>query len=125
MQAAQVAVMHWATMAYMRQVGEWRGTEHQESAVTTATKLTRTFTGQMERLKHYRTGGEQKVTVQQVSVSKGKPLWGTSPGMHWRGLLIKRQLSPTRGNRQCRSSTNPSKCRFLSGVEKNGGRSSP
>jgi hypothetical protein len=34
-------------------------------------QLERTFTAQMEALKRYRTGGEQKVTVQHVSVSEG------------------------------------------------------
>ena len=34
-------------------------------------KLARTFTTQMEALKRYRTGGEQKVTVQHVSVNEG------------------------------------------------------
>ena len=58
-------------MKYMRQVGASRGTENQELAVATATKLARTFTGQMEALKRYRTGGEQKVTVQHVSVNEG------------------------------------------------------
>jgi hypothetical protein len=33
--------------------------------------LTRTFAAQMEALKRYRTGGEQKVTVQHVSVAEG------------------------------------------------------
>jgi hypothetical protein len=31
----------------------------------------RTFATQLEALKRYRTGGEQKVTVQHVSVSEG------------------------------------------------------
>jgi hypothetical protein len=71
MHAAQMAAMHWATMKHMRQVGECRGTAYQEIAVATATKLARTFTAQMEALKRYRTGGEQKVTVQHVSVGEG------------------------------------------------------
>jgi hypothetical protein len=33
--------------------------------------LARTYAMQMEALKRYRTGGEQKVTVQHVSVSEG------------------------------------------------------
>jgi hypothetical protein len=33
--------------------------------------IARTFATQMEALKRYRTGGEQKVTVQHVSVSEG------------------------------------------------------
>jgi hypothetical protein len=71
MHAAQMAAMHWATMKYMRQVGESRGTPCQEIAVAMATKLARTFTTQMVGLKHYRTGGEQKVTVRHVSVGDG------------------------------------------------------
>jgi hypothetical protein len=34
-------------------------------------KFVRTFATQLEALKRYRTGGEQKVTVQHVSVSEG------------------------------------------------------
>jgi hypothetical protein len=34
-------------------------------------KLMRTFTAQMEALRKYRTGGEQKVTVQHVHVNDG------------------------------------------------------
>ncbi len=33
--------------------------------------LTRTFTTQVEALKRYRTGGEQRVTVQHVNVNEG------------------------------------------------------
>ena len=58
-------------MQYMRQVADKRGTEQQELAVNTATKLARTFSAQLDALKRYRTGGEQKVTVQHVSVNRG------------------------------------------------------
>jgi hypothetical protein len=67
----QMAVMHWATMKYMRQVGISVGTVHQEVAVGTATKLARTFTTQMEVFKRCRAAGEQKVTVQHVAVGEG------------------------------------------------------
>jgi hypothetical protein len=43
----------------------------QDSAERAFNKLTRTFASQMEALKRYRTGGEQKVTVQHVTVSEG------------------------------------------------------
>ena len=36
-----------------------------------ADKLARTFAAQAEALKRYRTGGEQKVTVQHVTVNDG------------------------------------------------------
>jgi hypothetical protein len=71
MHAAQMAAMHSATMKYMGKVGNSRGTLDQEVAVAMATKLARTFTAQMVGLKHYRTGGEQKVTVRHVSVGDG------------------------------------------------------
>jgi hypothetical protein len=71
MLAAQMAVMHMATMKFIRQLGETQGTPQQDSATSTVTKLARTFTAQTEALKRYRTGGEQKVTVQHVSVSEG------------------------------------------------------
>ena len=37
----------------------------------TLNKLARTFAVQMETLKRYRTGGEQRVTVQHVNVAEG------------------------------------------------------
>jgi len=67
--AVQMAVMHWATMKYMRQVGDSIGTVYQEVAVATATKLARTYTAQMEAFKRCRAAAEQKVTVQHVAVS--------------------------------------------------------
>jgi hypothetical protein len=36
-----------------------------------ASKLSRTFAGQVEALKRYRTGGQQKVTVEHVTVNQG------------------------------------------------------
>jgi hypothetical protein len=42
-----------------------------QANVNQATKMLRTFTAQMEALKRYRTGGQQKVTVEHVHVNKG------------------------------------------------------
>ena len=42
-----------------------------ESNVNHATKMLRTFTAQIEALKRYRTGGQQKVTVEHVHVTAG------------------------------------------------------
>ena len=42
-----------------------------ESNVSHATKMLRTFTAQMEALKKYRTGGQQKVIVEHVHVTAG------------------------------------------------------
>jgi len=61
-------------MATMMIAGRLANVEHIEqhdSAERALNKLYRTFTTQMEALKRYRTGGEQKVTVQHVSVAEG------------------------------------------------------
>lgn len=46
-------------------------TEVVQVYVNQATKMLRTFTAQMEALKRYRTGGQQKVTVEHVYVGEG------------------------------------------------------
>jgi len=42
-----------------------------EANINRATKLMRTFTSQIETLKRYRTGGQQKMTVEHVHVHSG------------------------------------------------------
>jgi hypothetical protein len=71
MLAAQMAVVHVATMEFARHFRLIETLPQQDTAERTVNKLARTFTTQMEALKRYRTGGEQKVTVQHVSVSEG------------------------------------------------------
>jgi hypothetical protein len=71
MQAAQMAVVHIATMKFARELDRAESLDHRDSAERAFTKLARTYSAQMETLKRYRTGGEQKVTVQHVSVGAG------------------------------------------------------
>jgi len=71
MLAAQMATIHMASMRLARQLAHAETIPHQDSAERALNKLARTFAMQMEALKRYRTGGEQKVTVQHVSVSEG------------------------------------------------------
>jgi hypothetical protein len=71
MLAAQMAATHTATMTFTRQLAHVETIEQQDSAERALNKLARTFAMQMETLKRYRTGGEQKVTVQHVSVNEG------------------------------------------------------
>jgi hypothetical protein len=71
MLAAQMAAVHMATMKFARQLALVGTIQEQDSAERTLNKLARTFATQMETLKRYRAGVEQKVTVQQVSVSEG------------------------------------------------------
>ena len=45
--------------------------EGKQTNVNQATKMVRTFMAQMEALKKYRTGGQQKMTVEHVHVNEG------------------------------------------------------
>ena len=73
MLGAQMAAVHMSMLNY---VDEFARLDHtpqpqQEMADRAVNKLSRTFATLVGALKHYRTGGEQKLTVGQVSVSDG------------------------------------------------------
>jgi len=69
--AAQMAAVHMATMTFARRLNHVDNIPQQDSASNAFNKLARTFAMQMEALKRYRTGGEQRVTVQHVTVNEG------------------------------------------------------
>ena len=72
MLACQMTDVHMATLTIVAaDLLTLTNIPQQDSAERAFNKLTRTFVMQMEALKRYRTGGEQKVTVQHVSVSEG------------------------------------------------------
>ncbi len=71
MLAAQMAAVHNATMTFARRLNHVDNIQQQDSAERAFNKLARTFAAQMEALKRYRTGGEQKVTVEHVTVNEG------------------------------------------------------
>ena len=71
MLAAQMAAVHMATLAVAGQLANAENIAQQDSAERAFGKLARTFSAQTEALKRYRTGGEQKVTVQHVTVGEG------------------------------------------------------
>jgi hypothetical protein len=71
MLAAQMAAVHMATMTFARRLAHVENLPQQDSAERAFNKLARTFAVQIEALKRYRTGGEQKVTVQHVTVNDG------------------------------------------------------
>src|ERR1700704_1936088 len=71
MLAAQMAAVHMATMTFAGRLAHVDKIPQQDSAERAFNKLARTFATQMEALKRYRNGGEQKVIVQHVSVSEG------------------------------------------------------
>jgi len=71
MLAAQMAAVHMMTMDFTSRLANANTAQQQESAERALNKLARTFTTQMEALKRYRTGGQQKVTVEHVHVHEG------------------------------------------------------
>jgi hypothetical protein len=71
MMAAQMAAVHMATMTFARRLAHVDNIAQQDSAERAFNKLARTFAVQVEALKRYRTGGEQKVTVHHVTVNEG------------------------------------------------------
>jgi hypothetical protein len=71
MLAAQMAVVHVTSMTFARRLCNVEIVQQQDSAERAFNKLTRTFATQMEALKRYRSRGEPKITLQQVSVSEG------------------------------------------------------
>jgi hypothetical protein len=82
MLAAQVAAVHIATMTCARRLAHVTDLPQQDSAERAFNKLARTFALQIEALKRYRTGGEQKITVQHVTVNEGEQatIGSVSPG---------------------------------------------
>ncbi len=71
MLAAQMAAVHMASMTFARRLAHVETIPQQDSAQNAFNKLTRTFAAQVEALKRYRSGGEQKMVVQHVNVAEG------------------------------------------------------
>jgi hypothetical protein len=71
MLGAQMAVTHMATMRLAWTLVCAKSIPQQDSASNAMNKLARTYVTQMEALKKYRTGGQQKVTVEHVTVNEG------------------------------------------------------
>ena len=69
MLAAQMAAVHVASMTFAHRLAHVDNIAQQDSAERAFNKLTRTFATQMEALKRYRIGGEQKVTVLHARTS--------------------------------------------------------
>ena len=71
MLAMQMVAVHMATMTFTRRLARVETLDQQHGSERALNKLARTFAMQMEALKRYRTGGEQKVVVQHVNVNEG------------------------------------------------------
>ncbi len=68
---AQMLAVHVQAMKFARKLNCSQTLAELEVMEKTLNKLTRSFTSQMEALRKYRNGGEQKVTVQHVNVNEG------------------------------------------------------
>jgi hypothetical protein len=71
MLAVQMGAIHQATMMMARRLNHVETIPQQDAAERALNKLARTYATQMEALKRYRTGGQQKVTVEHVTVNAG------------------------------------------------------
>lgn len=71
MLATQMACVHMATLRYARHLAHVETLQQQEAAERGLTKLSRTFTAQMDALKRYRSTGQQTVRVERVTVEAG------------------------------------------------------
>ena len=69
--ATQMGAIHAATMMMARRFNHVETIPQQDAAERALNKLARTFAVQMETLKRYRTGGQQRVTVEHVTVNAG------------------------------------------------------
>ena len=71
MLAVQMGAIHQATMMMARRLNHVDTIPQQDAAERALNKLARTYAMQMEAFKRYRTGGQQKVTVEHVTVNAG------------------------------------------------------
>jgi len=71
MLAAQMAAVHSLTMDFASRLANADNLVQRDSAERTLNKLARTFAAQVEALKRYRSNGEQKFTVEHISVNEG------------------------------------------------------
>ena len=71
MLAVQMAGIHNATVALARRLAHCETIPQQDSASRSLNQLARTYVTQVEALKRHRTGGQQRVIVEHVTVEAG------------------------------------------------------
>ena len=71
MLATQMAAVHIATMRHSARLASASHLQQVEVQERVLNKLARTFTAQMEALRKHRHGGQQKMTVEHVTVNEG------------------------------------------------------
>ena len=71
MLAAQMAATHELTLAMAKRLAKAENIPQQDSAERAFNKLARTYAAQAEALRRHRQGGQQKITVERVTVNEG------------------------------------------------------
>jgi hypothetical protein len=71
MLATQMAAVHMSTMGLAQRLAQVDSAPERDSIASAFNKCARTFANQLEALKRYRSCGEQKITMQHVSVKEG------------------------------------------------------
>lgn len=95
MLAVQMGAIHQATMMMARRLNHVENITQQDAAERALNKLARTYATQMEALKRYRTRGQQKVTVEHVTVNQGgQAIVGAVN--HREGIEMERDSNPKR-----------------------------
>lgn len=94
MLAAQMAAVHMATMKFARRLNHVENLPQQDSAERAFNKFARTFTTQVEALKRYRTGGQQRMVVEHVTVNEGGQAIVGSVSHGGVGVQKKTKLTP-------------------------------
>jgi hypothetical protein len=69
--ASQMGAIHILIADFVHRLANAKDIQQQDFAERTLNKLTRTFAVQVEALKRYRSNGEQRVTVEHVTVNEG------------------------------------------------------
>ncbi|MDY0281664.1 MAG: hypothetical protein RBR35_14020 [Salinivirgaceae bacterium] len=67
----QMVAVHMATMTFTRRLAHVETLDQQHGSERALNKLARTFAMQLEALRRYRTGGEQRVVVQHIDIREG------------------------------------------------------
>ncbi len=94
MLATQMAAVHMASITMARRLTQADNIPQQDSASNAFNKLARTFAAQVEALRRYRSGGEQRVRVEHVTVNDGGQAIVGNVSHGGRGADQNRQTTP-------------------------------
>src|SRR4051812_32347669 len=80
MLATQMVSTHFAAMTMLRRLKAVENIPQQDSAGNLATKLLRTYAMQVQALRRYRDGGQQRMRIEHVHINGGQAIVGNVQG---------------------------------------------